>query len=107
LDDYRDAYNRMDAEGVKRVFPNKDLRSLRFEFSQAKSIKYTLPTDKLEYKDLNLEQGTATVEVELKTKIDQKAGPPTGSEGVATFILRRDGIDAERWTIMLFRSNAK
>jgi serine/threonine protein kinase len=109
LGEYGDAYNSMNAEGVIRVFPKKDRKSLSGEFNQAKSIKYEFkpPTDKVEPKPLDLEHGTATVEVELKTKTDLKAGAPQVSEGLATFKLERQGLDSDRWIIVYFHFRAE
>ncbi len=95
LAEYREAYERLDPEGVKRLYPTVSVSGLRTAFRDVKSLEYTY-TGEPEFVDLNPALGTATVKAPARFSPTYK-GPKTPPQNlINTFELSRfDGT----WTI--------
>jgi hypothetical protein len=98
LNAYRDAYNRMDEDGIRRVFPAVPA-SIREQLRQLKAVEFEF-TDEAEYQDLNLPGGTATVVIGVKRVFEARVGgAQKPAESRATIRLHRLGPDSDQWTI--------
>jgi serine/threonine protein kinase len=92
---YSTAYERLDLEGIKRVFPAAPLAGLRRAFNEYKSAEYTYSGD-FEFIDLDAALGTATVKV-AALLTPQYKGPGFAPQKLVNLfkLARHDGT----WTI--------
>jgi serine/threonine protein kinase len=98
LNAYRDAYSRMDEDGIRRVFPSVP-PSIREQLRQLKSVEFVF-TGEPEFPELNLPGGTATVIIGVKRVFEAKVGAAQKpAESRATIKLHRLGPDSDQWTI--------
>jgi Protein kinase domain/Divergent InlB B-repeat domain len=95
LDEYRAAWERLDAEGIKRLYPGASVPGLRRAFGQYKSLEYTY-TGAPEFIDVDPALGTATVKVGAKLSPVYK-GPKEPPQTLTNLfkLVRHDGT----WTI--------
>lgn len=98
LNAYRDAYGRMDEDGIRKVFPSVP-SDIREQLRQFKSVEFVF-TGEPEYTDLDLPAGTAKIEIAVKRVFEAKVGGPQKPiENHATVSLRRLGPDSDEWRI--------
>ena len=89
VEEYRSAFEDLDLEGVKAVYPDAPERSLSNQFSNIENLTFTFAP--LEFTALNVDAGTATVAVKITRKQELKVGPDQDLEYDAViFLLRRD-----------------
>ena len=85
VQEYVDAYSRLDVSAVKRVFPGVDEESLARVFSQLNS-----QTAQLEYQSVSISGATATVTGTWSVVAESKLGRPSGTTTQVTLRLERN-----------------
>jgi hypothetical protein len=95
LNAYRTAYERLDVDGIKRVYPTAPLAGLRRAFNDYKAAEYTY-TGEPEFIDLDPALGTATIKVGALLTPQYK-GPKSPPQKLLNLfkVARHDG----NWTI--------
>ena len=73
LQKWCDATGLRSPEGIRAVYPSAQPETLRKRFDQSKSSECSL-TGEPQFKELNAEAGTATVEVDVNQAFELKAG---------------------------------
>ena len=73
IEEYRDAYERLDINGIKRTFPNAPVSALKSGFSSYLSLKYSLEGAP-EFVDVDAGRGVAVVKAKFLLKPEVKVG---------------------------------
>jgi hypothetical protein len=92
LRDYRDAYGRLDTEGVHRVMPSVDVNRLSSSFAQYASYQLDISGPRIRFVG-DLAEVRATRRITIRFKVGKSPDP---QEIPTTFVLRRL---AGRWII--------
>ncbi len=88
LEEYRDAYERLDVGGVKRAFPNAPVSSLTTVFKQYKSLKYAMEGAP-EFVDVDPNRGLAVVKAKFTLTPEAVVGSASATKREETFKLEK------------------
>jgi serine/threonine protein kinase len=86
LEEYRDAYERMDLNGIQRTFPSAPVKNLKSGFSGYNSLKYALEGSP-EFVDVDPSRGMAVVKAKFLLTPDAKVGSQAPYRREETFKL--------------------
>ena len=104
LEEYRDAYERLDPAGVQRTYPTAPMKSLNATFNTYKTLKFELDGP-LEILEIDAGRGIARVKGKYKLKPEPKAGSLKPYQREETFSLeQRNGVWLIRdWAFKLIK----
>ena len=106
LEQYRTAYEQLDVQGIKRVYPGAPpafINGLTYAFKSYKSLEYTY-TGAPEYLSLDPALGTAIVKVPALSKAEYKGPGQPPQNQINQFTLKRHD---DTWSIAQLTSKPK